>query len=69
VDQADFGLWQICYTGPAGGVPAGCACYDREPDGDIDSADFTKFNNCWTGPNVLYNDAKTYLTNCVPEYP
>jgi len=67
VDQADFGAWQICYSGSAGGgVPSGCACFNRDGDSDVDSADFTAFDHCWTGPNVKYRDLNPPPLNCVP---
>jgi len=57
VDQADFGIWQSCYTGDGGGILAGyCACFDRDVDGDVDGADFTEFMNCYTGANVPYEN-------------
>ncbi len=34
VDQDDFGLFQICYTGYAAGVPTGCSCFNRVKDDD-----------------------------------
>jgi len=37
VDQADFGLWQVCYDG-GNGLIAGCECYDRDGDNDVDGA-------------------------------
>ena len=58
VDQDDFGALQVCYTGTGGGVPTGCECFDRvssTPEG-IDGADFTQFSNCWTGPNVPFDE-------------
>jgi hypothetical protein len=63
VDQVDFAAFQLCYTGPGGGVPPGCECWDREPDSDVDADDFTAFNDCWTGPNVLYSVALPPLCN------
>jgi len=55
VDQDDFAEFQKCYTGPGGGVPEGCECFDREPaggDGDIDVLDLTAFENCASGPGI-----------------
>ena len=51
VDQDDFGLWQLCYTGSNNGIPEDCACMDLDRDGvDIDQADFTRFQLCSAGP-------------------
>ncbi len=52
VDQDDFGLFQACWTGQAGGVPAGCECFNRNGDGAIDINDFIEFSKCYTGANV-----------------
>ena len=67
VDQVDFGLWQLCFTGPNGlGFDAGrCECLDRDDkngdhlynppddgDGDVDMDDFAKFAKCYSGPGV-----------------
>jgi len=73
VDQADFGIWQSCYTGAGGGIlPDYCECFDRvndvsapEPDGDVDAFDFVEFMNCYTGANVQYDDVIN-LINCKP---
>jgi hypothetical protein len=46
VDQADFGLFQACWTGLNGGVPAGCRCFDKNASGSIDIGDLAKFLNC-----------------------
>ncbi len=71
VDQADFAVFQLCYTG-AGATsipgppdyPAYCVCLNRgdddndgEPnnDTDIDSFDLTAFENCASGPGVPAN--------------
>ena len=56
VDQADFGVWQLCYTGS--GDPLHifnkdlCFCFDRDGDSDIDMADFNAFQKCYNGPNL-----------------
>ena len=55
VDQIDFAVFQLCYTGSGGGVPTGCKCWNRDQDNDVDAADFTAFNHCWTGPNVQFD--------------
>ncbi|MBP7933710.1 MAG: hypothetical protein KA354_03585 [Phycisphaerae bacterium] len=67
VDQVDFGLWQLCFSGPAGIPfdPDACACLDRDDsnadhlfnppddgDGDVDMDDFAKFAACYSGPGI-----------------
>ncbi|MBP7935310.1 MAG: hypothetical protein KA354_11740 [Phycisphaerae bacterium] len=55
VDQVDFGLFQLCYTGAEGGVPEGCACFDKNTDGAVDAVDLQTFVTCWSGPAVAAN--------------
>jgi len=68
VDQVDFAMFQLCYTGSGGSVPPGCECWDQDNagtgDGHIDAADFTAFNNCWTGPNVPFDPENP--GSCIP---
>lgn len=57
VDQEDYGVWQLCFTGTIGGipdVPEYCTCFDREGDDDIDQTDFNAFQNCanTSGPEI-----------------
>lgn len=58
VDQADFGAWQVCFTGTGGGpVSMDCECFDVDgpedrPDGDVDTADLIFFKQCASGPGV-----------------
>jgi len=52
VDQDDFAAFQICYTGPGGGVPDDCSCFDNDADGDIDTTDLGDFENCASGPAI-----------------
>ncbi len=52
-DQADFGIFQACYSGP--GIPqADPACIDTLFDGDedVDQSDFAVFQGCLTGAQV-----------------
>ena len=51
VDQADFGLFQVCYTGP--GIPPSLPCLSRDldQDNDVDQDDFGVFQACVSGPN------------------
>lgn len=67
VDQTDFGLWQLCYTGSAAGQfdASKCDCLDRDDmdadgffspdrdgDGLINLTDFNAFFKCFSGPTV-----------------
>lgn len=60
VDQADFGRFQACLTGPANPLDlvnplfdrAACACFDLDGDQDVDAADFDGFVTCAGGPEV-----------------
>jgi len=55
VDQADFGVFQLCFTGRGGGVPAGCECLNHDvgaDDPDIDEDDWGAFEDCASGPDV-----------------
>lgn len=58
VDMEDFGRFQACMSGPGGGLPGGCICFDvGEPglplgDGDIDGADLAEFLRCLNGAGL-----------------
>jgi hypothetical protein len=60
VDQADFALFQACYTGSEASLPADagiCVCFDRGADnptgnGHIDGYDLDVFEACASGPGV-----------------
>jgi len=75
VDQADFGEFQRCYTGPGFGllpVDSCCRRFDHDCDGDVDTADLydnnsdpdspVTFEEVYTGPNVPVPGH----TNCTP---
>lgn len=54
VDQEDFGVFQICYTGVGVFELSGeCACFNRDGDSDVDQADFGAFQLCVSGPDLL----------------
>lgn len=57
VDQADFAVFQKCYSGPGGGMYPGCLCFDRGRDNDVDPDDLAAFNACASGPGILANPA------------
>ncbi len=51
VDQADFGRFQLCITGPD--IPQNdttCARAKLDSDSDVDANDVTLFTGCMTGP-------------------
>lgn len=59
VDQSDFGIFQLCYSGTNGGiltVSPSCICFDRDfggtGDGDVDVEDFNAFQACASGPAI-----------------
>lgn len=61
VDQADYAVFQACYTGRdfTGQLPTDppCACFDvtdyyGTPDGKIDRYDLAAFENCRTAPGI-----------------
>jgi hypothetical protein len=51
VDEADFALFDSCFSGPA--VPTGPGCENRDFDGDVDvdNDDFGVFQRCYSGEN------------------
>ncbi|MGQ9650170.1 MAG: IPT/TIG domain-containing protein [Phycisphaerae bacterium] len=66
VDQTDFAVFQLCYTGSGQGpvptTPHYCKCLDvdgagGQPDDDIDQGDFNKFEACASGPGILASTA------------
>lgn len=54
VDQTDFGVFQLCYTGASVEMASSCRCFDTDADGRITGGDFQAFLNCaqTSGPNV-----------------
>ncbi len=40
VDLVDFAHFAMCLHGPSTPLPLNCGCFDAEPDGDVDLADF-----------------------------
>lgn len=58
VDQNDFAIFQVCFTGPSGALlnePCRCDCYDRNNDEHVDGADYARWMNCVTGPGIAVN--------------
>ena len=50
VNLIDFSDFEACLAGPdaePGGTP--CPCFDRDGDGDVDLADFARFQQAFTG--------------------
>jgi thrombospondin 2/3/4/5 len=60
VDQADFGRFQLCLSGPVAQLDPACAGARLDADSDVDSADLTLFLNCVSGPDHPGNP------NCIP---
>jgi hypothetical protein len=53
VDQADFGVFQSCYSGVGiDQTEQACAGARLDPDEDVDAADFEKFATCMSGSGV-----------------
>lgn len=50
VDLADAEKFAQCYSGPDGGVGAGCDAGDFDDDGDVDCDDWDEFRVVWTEP-------------------
>jgi hypothetical protein len=50
VDLVDFNDFQICFSGPGGGIGPGCEPFDFDCDGDVDLVDFNEFQIGFTGP-------------------
>lgn len=55
VDQDDFGVFQLCFSGPLGSIPTSvagydCKCLDRNLDNHLTQEDFSLFQNCAGGP-------------------
>jgi hypothetical protein len=53
VDQADFGHFQTCITGPGHLVGVGCEDADLDGDLDVDLDDFGVFQGCVSGADEL----------------
>lgn len=49
VDFDDFAVLANCMAGPAVYVPPECRCVDFDEDGDLDLADFARFQPPFTG--------------------
>ncbi|UCD28118.1 MAG: sulfatase-like hydrolase/transferase [Planctomycetota bacterium] len=55
VDQEDFGLMQVCFSGTGNPFSEGCQVADFNQDSDVDQADFNLLQACMTGANVPVN--------------
>jgi len=55
LDQADFGVFQLCYTG-SGNTGSfdelDCNCTDIDGDRDVDTDDLVVFEQCASGPGI-----------------
>jgi hypothetical protein len=52
VDQADFGIFQSCYTMGTSTLGTGCACLDLDETGTVDQDDVRFFLGCTSGPDI-----------------
>lgn len=68
VDVDDFGIFQRCFTGAVGPIPAGCDCVNPIADSLIDTSDFDEFKKCGTGPTIPFNPGSppAGCTPCLP---
>ncbi|MGB2987127.1 MAG: hypothetical protein WBE26_14740, partial [Phycisphaerae bacterium] len=48
----DYPLFEGCLTGPGGVADPSCACPDDDADGDVDLADFARFQLTFVGKKV-----------------
>ena len=65
VDQLDFAVFQLCYTGPGGtATTRECKCFDRDKDSDIDALDLGAFMKCVSGPAIPWTQESH--AECVP---
>ena len=55
VDQSDFALFQLCFSGESFDYVPGCNAPDLDGDGDVDEYDFEIFQACMGGANVPPN--------------
>jgi hypothetical protein len=49
VNLFDYGDWALCFSGPDGRLPAGCACFDLDFDNDVDLLDLAEFQTSFNG--------------------
>lgn len=49
VDLDDFGLFQVCISGPGISLTPGCQTRDFDVDDDVDQSDFGAFQRCYSG--------------------
>jgi hypothetical protein len=53
VDQADFSVFQTCFTGPDAPFDCPrCRCMNADGDQDIDGEDLSGFEECASGPGI-----------------
>jgi hypothetical protein len=58
VDQDDFAVFQVCFTGGVGSIvdPDTCRCMNSDGDEDIDQIDLIGFEACARGPMIEADD-------------
>ena len=57
LDQTDVDMFESCFTGPGGEIPADCGRGDCNGDGDIDCEDWGRFAIAWSGNPAPWLDA------------
>ncbi|MDO8629031.1 MAG: retropepsin-like aspartic protease [Phycisphaerales bacterium] len=58
VDAPDWAIQEICFTGPSGnGIGPECEHTDLDGDGDVDLADFSALQRCFSGSDDLADAA------------
>jgi hypothetical protein len=56
--MTDFGLFQVCYSGPSISQPApSCAVAHLDDDDDVDQDDFALFQSCMSGSDISADPA------------
>jgi hypothetical protein len=68
VDLTDFAAFQLCFSGPGGGLDDGCGCSDLDDDGDVDLNDFNGFQLAFSGPGGVAT-VRELAGNSLDEYP
>jgi hypothetical protein len=68
VDLTDFAAFQLCFSGPGGGLDDGCGCADLDNDGDVDLNDFNGFQLAFSGPGGVAT-VRELAGNSLGEYP
>ena len=49
IDLIDYDGFQLCFSGPEGGLEPGCTCFDVDQDDDVDLLDVAALQHAFTG--------------------